>query len=251
MMMMVVVIWVPAASPPSPALFSPGPSSALPLAQVRPAALQSVFTTPTPLHRTVPHIYDAVYAPDSVARPRLLLPRRGSDLHIRDTRRFQFIRLGHIDWNRDIGILNRIIDSLLYLLCEPSFLERLVGMCSTKFTSELIACIAGTQCTSDLAAVENITEQFCAVASTSTSLTFPPATATTFSNPFSTASNTSSTVSTSTAPSNVSSTSTSSTTSTSATTTNNVALGSSLTSGAGVVAAAVFGLGGTLLGVLL
>ncbi|KAI0653592.1 hypothetical protein C8Q70DRAFT_927371 [Cubamyces menziesii] len=58
------------------------------------------------------------------------------------------------------------------------------GQNSTRFANALVACIS-EQCPGDLASAESISEQFCALASTSTSLTFPtsvPSSA--FSDPF-------------------------------------------------------------------
>ncbi|KAI0628436.1 hypothetical protein C8Q77DRAFT_1220895 [Trametes polyzona] len=55
---------------------------------------------------------------------------------------------------------------------------------STQFTSGLVACISA-HCPNDLSAAENIAQQFCAVASKSTSLSFPTTVpSTTFSDPF-------------------------------------------------------------------
>ncbi|KAI0363396.1 hypothetical protein BV20DRAFT_1058099 [Pilatotrama ljubarskyi] len=53
-----------------------------------------------------------------------------------------------------------------------------------RFTSGLVACIS-TQCPGDLSSAESISEQFCAVASRSTFLSFPtPPPSTSFSDPF-------------------------------------------------------------------
>ncbi|KAI0827590.1 hypothetical protein BC628DRAFT_1318066 [Trametes gibbosa] len=55
---------------------------------------------------------------------------------------------------------------------------------TTRFTSALVACIS-TQCPNDLASAESISQQFCALASRSTSLSFSTSTpSTTFSDPF-------------------------------------------------------------------
>ncbi|KAH9888519.1 hypothetical protein C8Q73DRAFT_710507 [Cubamyces lactineus] len=58
------------------------------------------------------------------------------------------------------------------------------GQNSTRFANALVACIS-EQCPGDLSSAESISEQFCALAATSTSLTFPtsvPSSA--FSDPF-------------------------------------------------------------------
>ncbi|KAI0644783.1 hypothetical protein C8Q79DRAFT_731897 [Trametes meyenii] len=78
----------------------------------------------------------------------------------------------------------------------------------TKFASDLVACIY-TKCPGDLSSAEDIAERFCAVASTSTLLSFPTTPpSTTFSDPFTTSSSASQNSSSTTAPSSGTSTTT-------------------------------------------
>ncbi|RPD58066.1 hypothetical protein L226DRAFT_157587 [Lentinus tigrinus ALCF2SS1-7] len=118
---------------------------------------------------------------------------------------------------------------------------------ATRFASSLVACSAVQNCT-DLTSAESIAEQFCALASTSTFVTFPTsAPSTSFSIPFSSSS---SSVSSS---ANRSSTTVPSSASTSASTTSasagqgNAAL-PLVAAGHATLAAGVFGLAGALLG---
>ncbi|KAI8968831.1 hypothetical protein BD414DRAFT_503677 [Trametes punicea] len=97
---------------------------------------------------------------------------------------------------------------------------------TTRFTSGLVACIS-TQCPGDLASVESISEQFCARAATSTSLSFPtPPPTTTFSDPFTSSTSVSASSSRNGTSSNVPSSSASSSTASSSGAQGNVAAAS-------------------------
>ncbi|RDX43245.1 hypothetical protein OH76DRAFT_1488028 [Lentinus brumalis] len=85
---------------------------------------------------------------------------------------------------------------------------------ATRFATSLVACISTQNCT-DLSSAESIAEQFCGLASTSTSISFPTSVpSTSFSNPFSTSSSVSSSAgnSSATAPSSTSTSATSTST---------------------------------------
>ncbi|KAL1940367.1 hypothetical protein VTO73DRAFT_8939 [Trametes versicolor] len=122
----------------------------------------------------------------------------------------------------------------------------------SKFTSGLVACITA-QCSGDLASAESIAQQFCAQASSSTSLSFPTAPpSTTFSDPFTSstsASGSASRNSSSAAPSSATSPSTS--TSASATSSSSAGQGNSARGLRAVGSTGLFGIAAALAGAIL